>query len=64
MVVGASAGVDLDAALVVADVAAVLGLADARRVLVVPNGNDLPAVRRVAHACGVETVTAEVPWPR
>ena len=64
MVVGASAGVDLDAALVVADVAAVLGLADAHRVLVVPNGNDLPAVRRVADACGVQTVTADVPWPR
>lgn len=64
MVVGASAGVDLDAALVVADVAAVLGLADAHRILVVPNGNDLPAVRRVADACGVQTVTADVPWPR
>lgn len=64
MVVGASAGVDLDAALVVADTAAVLGLGAARRVLVVPSGNDLPAVRRVANACGVETVVADVPWPR
>ena len=64
MVVGASAGVDLDAALVVADVAAVLRLDGARRVLVVPSGNDLPAVRRVANACGVETITADVPWPR
>ena len=65
VVLGCSVGVGLDAALVIADTANVLGASAARVLrLVVPEGDDIPAVRLVAGAVRepVEVLTLPANW--
>ena len=65
IIVGCSVGVDLHAPFVVADTAEHLDGSYAHRRLVVPEGDDLPALRLVARSLGspVELVTVSKDWP-
>lgn len=65
MIIGCSVGVDLHAPFVVADTAAFLGGSYVHRRLVVPEGDDLPAVRLAAASMAepIEVVTVTKNWP-
>ena len=65
VIVGCSVGVDLHAPFVVADTAAFLGGSYVHRRLVVPEGDDLPAVRLAAGSMAepIEVVTITKNWP-
>ena len=65
IIVGCSVGIDLHAPFVVADTAEHLGGSYAHRRLIVPEGDDLPAIRLVARSLRdpIEVVPITKEWP-
>jgi hypothetical protein len=65
VIIGCSVGIDLHACLIIADTALASGRSYARRVLVVPEGDDLPAIRLLAGSLRepIEVVTVPKDWP-